>query len=78
MSPMQRRRMTTKTSETQHTDVVSVSRVDLEQRAYLAGLNVAHLIASPKVQPVNCEKLRTHLSIVTTLMAEGTIVQKKK
>lgn len=35
--------------------------------SYLAGLYVAHLIASPREHPVNREKLRTHLSKVTTL-----------
>jgi hypothetical protein len=32
-----------------------------------AGLNVTHLITSPKEQPVNREKFRTQLSRVTTL-----------
>ena len=36
-----------------------------------AGLNVAHLIASPREQPVKREKLRTQVSRVTTL---GSIV----
>ncbi len=34
---------------------------------HFAGLYVAHLIASPSEQPVKREKLRTHLSSVTTL-----------
>jgi hypothetical protein len=32
-----------------------------------AGLNVAHLIASPREQPVKREKFRTQVSRVTTL-----------
>lgn len=37
------------------------------KNAHLAGFKVAHLIASASEHPVNCTKLRTHLSRVTTL-----------
>jgi hypothetical protein len=37
----------------------------------LAGLYVAHLIASPREHPVKREKLRTQVSRVTTLKVTG-------
>lgn len=47
-----------------------MSASNVECDTYFAGLYVAHLIASPKEQPVKREKLRTHLSRVITLRKE--------
>jgi hypothetical protein len=46
------------------------------QETHLAGLKVAHLMASPREHPVKREKFRTHLSSVTTL--ETSEFQKRK
>ena len=45
----------------------SRSTMETVDTTYFAGLNVAHLMASPNEHPVNLEKSRTHLSIVKTL-----------
>jgi hypothetical protein len=47
--------------------VVNTER--LVAKTHLAGLYVAHLIASANEQPVNSEKFLTHLSSVTTLQS---------
>ena len=60
-------------SESKEKDRRAVSRYDWvrlisKRMTYFAGLYVAHLMASPREQPVNFAKLRTHLSRVTTLV----------
>lgn len=45
--------------------------------AHFAGLKVAHLIASPSEHPVKREKLRTHVSKVTTLKQTKSETERK-